>query len=348
MINEIKKKSHAVKIYLLITLALFIMIMFHGIDMRIAFSSFGKIAQNFSTIFISIILEAIPFIMLGAFISALIQVFVTQETIIKILPKNQFLSLLGAGLMGLIFPVCECAVIPIARRLIKKGAPPGTATTFMLAVPLVNPVVMLSTYYAFYNNIKMVVIRGVFGFIAAVVIGFIVGHLENDNEVLKDSYDADDSQCFCGCGNNYEYHRNKSKLSAVLGHTSSELYNIGRYLIMGALISAAFQTIVSKNSLAFMGNHLIYSVFVMMALAFVMSVCSAADAFIAQSFMGQFTIGSIIAFLILGPMIDIKNTMMLRSSFKEKYVFNVITYVVFTCCAIGFLINTLALFGVIR
>lgn len=347
MIKQFEKQDFLTKAFTLTLLTLFLMIMFNGIRPGLNFTIYEKALQNFSTIFISIILEAIPFIMLGAFVSALIQVYISQEAIVKIIPKNQFLAILTAALMGFVFPICECAIIPIAKRLIKKGVPVSAATTFMLAVPIVNPVVLISTYYAFFNKTEVVVLRGVLGLIASMIIGYIVGYNKKLPDVLKEGDYQDNIECYCGCGNPLGYHRNKSKVSLILEHTNSELYNIGKYLIFGALISASFQTFVPQNAINPIGNHVLYSILVMLALAFVMSICSSADAFIAKAFLSQFTIGSVVAFLILGPMIDIKNTLMLSSSYKKRYVLDVIIYVFFICFVIGCFVNVLGVFKII-
>jgi uncharacterized protein len=295
------------------------------------------IFQNFSVIFISIILEALPFVMLGALISALIQVFISENTMAKLLPKNKFLGILAASLSGFIFPVCECAVIPIGRRLIKKGVPINMAVTFMLSVPIVNPIVLLSTYYAFHGRPYMVLIRGAGGLIIAMAIGTIMGLMEENKSILKPSYL--DYENICACGYNHSYRKQNSRLMEILHHTNTELYDIGKLLIFGAFISAAFQTLVAREQILHLGQHPVYAIIAMLLFAFLISLCSEADAFIASTFVGQFTIGSIAAFLILGPMIDIKNTLMLSSSFKKGFIVKLIFLIFIFCFAAGYIIN---------
>lgn len=293
--------------------------------------------QNFSVIFISIVLEAMPFIMMGAFISALIQVFITENTIARFLPKNKFLGVFAAALSGLIFPVCECAVIPIARRLIKKGVPINMAVAFMLAVPIVNPIVLLSTYYAFHAKPYMVLIRGGFGLLIAVSIGIIVDMLQGKTSPLKSSFVEGGS--LCSCGYDHTYKKQQSKFMEIIHHTNSELYDIGKFLILGAFISAFFQTVISREQVLVVGQHPIYSIAAMMLFAFLISLCSEADAFIASTFVGQFTYGGITAFMLLGPMIDIKNTLMLTASFKKSFIIKLV-FLIFTMCFVaGSIIN---------
>ena len=139
------------------------------------------VINDFSTIFLSIIFEGIPFILIGALVSSIIQIFVSEEAIAKIIPKNKFVGVLIASLVGLVFPVCECAIVPITRRLIKKGVPLSIAITFMLSVPIMNPVVLLSTHYAFMGMSYMVIARAMFGMIGAITIGMLIGMLHKDS-----------------------------------------------------------------------------------------------------------------------------------------------------------------------
>lgn len=300
--------------------------------------------SNFFTIFISIVLEALPFIILGSFLSALIQIFISEETIAKIVPKNKVLGCVVAAMTGLIFPVCECAIVPIARRLIKKGVPLGIATTFMISVPIVNPVVLLSTYYAFNYNINMVIIRGMGGFLGAVTVGILIeaftlsGNVIKNNNVYTHDYD-----CSCGCNTSYD----NSKFAQILSHASRELYDIGKLLILGAGISAAFQIFIPRNFINTFGQDRIISVLIMMLFAFVISLCSEADAFIAASFTNMFSLGAISSFLILGPMIDIKNTLMLSYSFKKSYIIKLLIFVFILCFIIGEIVNVLNGLGMI-
>ena len=295
--------------------------------------------SNFSAIFISIILEAMPFIFIGSVISSLIQLFVSEKTIARILPKNKILALLLASLLGIFLPICECAIIPIAKKLVKKGVPLGVATTFMLSTPIINPIVLLSTYYAFGGNLKILFTRAFCGIIASILIGFIITLVHKPNiDVVKNNIGNEDDD-FCGCGIPHNNYKNQSKLSLLLESVSSEFLDISKYLIFGAMLSAIFQVLVSRNSLNYLANNLFLSVIAMMFLAFILSVCSEADAFIASTFIGQFTTGSIIAFLILGPMLDIKNSLMLIGGFKRIYIIPLIISIVVICYLIGLGIN---------
>lgn len=320
--------------------------------------------QQFTTILISIILEAIPFILLGAVVSSTIQVFVSKDQIAAILPRRRWLGVMVATLMGIIFPVCECAIIPIAKRLVKKGVPTGMAVSFMLAVPIVNPVVLLSTYYAFNNDFKMVALRAGLGFVVAVAIGLFINQDSfGEGSILRADGKSKKASCSCGCDhdhNHEEHHEEytlshtartrashkkyttkfrRSKWQQILEHTGSEFIDISQYLIFGAIISALFQCYVDRQLITKVGTDPFLGVIFMMGLAFVLSLCSEVDAFIARTFLGQFTTGAVTAFLILGPMIDIKNMIMLLGNFKLKFVLKLTVYIVLMCALTGLAIN---------
>lgn len=340
----------------------------------------SRVINDFSTIFLSIIFEGIPFILIGALASSVIQIFVSEETIARIIPKNQFVGVLIASLVGLVFPVCECAIVPITRRLVKKGVPLNIATTFMLSVPIMNPVVLLSTHYAFMGMSYMVIARAMFGMIGAIAIGFLIGVLHKDSpfklekvknpigvigkgrstyknynmnshkrtNAIKHSHshlDGNSEDCSCGHCHNNSKHKNKfiRSIEEIIGHTSAELYDIGRFFIMGVFLSTCMQVFVPKEFILSMGGGVLSSIIVMMILAFVLSICSETDAFVARSFLGQFTTGSILGFLILGPMIDIKNTIMLCGSFKSSFVVKLIFLIITICFILAVIANLVPL-----
>jgi len=219
----------------------------------------------------------------------------------------------------------------------------------MLAVPAVNPIVLLSTYYAFSDTPVIVILRGAFGVLAAITIGFLVTIGESKStSPLKNSGNFMEQGCYCGCDSNNILYEYQPKHKIILEHTTREFFSISKYLIFGAFISSIFQTLISRDIINSIGQRPMISISVMMSLAFVLSICSEADAFIARTFMTQFTTGSIVAFLIFGPMLDIKNTFMLFGNFKSKVVFRLITYIVLITLIIAAYINVIVLFGVIK
>lgn len=294
--------------------------------------------QNFYHIFTHIILEAIPFIILGSIVSAVMQIYISNEAITKIIPKNNIIGYFGAALIGLIFPVCECAIIPITRALIKKGVPLGFAITFMLAVPIINPVVIMSTYTAFYDVPSMVIIRIVGGIVVAISTGIIISLVQGRKNYLRLDYLIENrSYCNCGCNNNFSIDKNTNRLKLLLEHASKEFFDILIYLLAGTFIATGFQVVISTDKFNSIGNGKILSIIFMMVLAFILSICSEADAFIGRSLLNQYSFSSIAVFLIMGPMLDIKNLMMLCGTFKKSFVLKLSIIITLVIGTIGYI-----------
>ena len=281
---------------------------------------------NVNTIFLSIILEAIPFILLGVFASALIQIFVSEETIQRYIPKNPVAALISAAILGAIFPICECAIVPVVRRLIKKGVPLHVGVVFLIAAPILNPVVFASTYYAFRTNLEVVYARMGLAFVLSIVIGGIIYIIYRSKNQLRSTKEVETHSITCHSS------EKRNRLKETVYHASDEFFDMGKYLIIGAFFASLFQTFLDRDILLSLGSNVATSPLVMMGFAYVLSLCSEADAFVASSFGSTFTVGSIIAFLVYGPMIDMKNTLMLFAYFKTRFVVGfiiVVTIVVY-------------------
>lgn len=269
-----------------------------------------------NTIFVSILIESMPFVLIGVFISGIIQMFVTEEMVKKWVPKNHVLAVLYSAFIGALFPACECGIVPITRRLVAKGVPLHAAVPFMLTGPIINPVVLFATYIAFGSNLKMLLYRSIFAVIVAVVIGLILSIQYKDDELRKKEI-----------VHTAPVRSLKEKWIGTLEHTVDEFFSSGKYLIIGAFIASAMQTYIKTSTLLAIGQGKVTATLVMMALAFVLSLCSEADAFIASSFQNTFSFGALTAFLVFGPMLDIKNTLMLFQSFKTRFVLVLIVYI---------------------
>jgi uncharacterized membrane protein YraQ (UPF0718 family) len=269
-----------------------------------------------NTIFISILIESLPFVLIGVFISGIIQMFVTEEMVEKWVPKNKLLAVLYATLIGALFPACECGIVPITRRLVAKGVPLYAAIPFMLTGPIINPIVLFSTFIAFGSSLKMVLCRSIFALVVAVLIGLLLSVQYKDNQLRKKEVVQHSMPKTW-----------KEKWMGTLEHSIDEFFSSGKYLIIGAFVASAMQTYIKTSTLLAIGHGKMSSSLVMMALAFVLSLCSEADAFIASSFQNTFSYGALAAFLVYGPMLDIKNTLMLLQSFKTRFVIVLIAYI---------------------
>ncbi|NJN82475.1 MAG: permease [Caldilineaceae bacterium] len=265
-------------------------------------------AQTFVTIFLGIFIEAVPFLLAGSLVGGFIHIFVSQERLEKFIPHNRVLAPLSGAALGLLFPVCECGVVPVTRRLYGKGLPVSVGVAFLLAAPVINPVVIASTYAAFGWG-PVLWGRMIFSLLIAFVIGLLF-QFATPTEVLR-------PEVLLERGDVHEVHGPwTNRIRAALNTAGDDFLDMARYLIAGSLLAAAMQTLVDQSLLLAIGQGPIISVFAMQVLAFVLSVCSTVDAFLALAFAGTFTTGSIVAFLTFGPMVDIKSSLMFLGVFN--------------------------------
>ncbi|HGL8836299.1 TPA: permease [Streptococcus agalactiae] len=263
-------------------------------------------------IFISIIIEALPFVLLGTILSGIIEVFITPDIVNKFLPKNKFLRVLFGTFVGFVFPSCECGIIPIINRFLEKQVPSYTAVPFLATAPIINPIVLFATYSAFGNSIRFLILRFVGATIVAIALGVMLAFLVDDNILKEDAkpthfHDYSDKKWY-------------QKIFLALAHAIDEFFDTGRYLVFGTLIASAMQIYLPTRVLTTIGHSPITAILVMMLLAFILSLCSEADAFIGASLLSTFGIAPVMAFLLIGPMIDIKNLMMMVNSFKTRFI----------------------------
>jgi uncharacterized membrane protein YraQ (UPF0718 family) len=241
--------------------------------------------------------EALPFILLGAVASAAIEVFVPSSAFAKIGRLPRPLQLPAAAMAGFAFPVCECGSVPVARRLVSKGLAPSAAVTFMLAAPILNPVVIASTFVAYRGRDAlwtMVLGRVGLGFIVAMAVGWVVGARRKEDLLRPRPGDEE-----------HDDDPDEPRWSRFFGHLSGDFVFMGRFLVVGASIAAAVQTFVPQSVIGRVAGTPVVDLLAMMALAFLLSLCSESDAFVAASFV-QFGPSAQLAFLVFGPMVDMK------------------------------------------
>jgi len=282
---------------------------------------FGK----FYYIFISILIQGFPFILIGSFVSAIIQIYISKERFIRLFPRNSFLSCIIAAFAGLLFPICDCGTIPVVKGLIRKNVPIAAGITFMLAAPIVNPIAIISTIYAFQGMKSIVIYRVIAGIIISISVGLIVQFSSRkDEEILL--INENTSDCECGfCSGEYGIYNNTyQKIKAIFIHAGDEFFNVGKFMIIGTFLSSIFQSTVYADKSSYITYNNWRGLIEMIGLSFLLSVCSTSDAFIAKGFLKQFSINSVMGFLVVGPMLDIKNTIMLFGTFKKKFVLKLI------------------------
>ncbi len=274
--------------------------------------------SSFSTVFLGIFVEAAAFLMIGSAASGLVEVFLRADDMSRLLPRNPIAAAGVGSLLGLVFPVCECGAVPLARRMVRKGLPMSAAVSFLLAAPVFNPIVIASTLAAFGPS-PIFFGRIILSVVIAAATGAVFAANRNPAALLRVS-----EPMLMRGGPVYPSLLENESLAARLGRVFrvavDEFFDMGRYLVLGAFLAALMQTLVPNSIVFAIGSGPVVSVLVLILLAVLLSVCSTVDAFIALSFAGSFTTGSLLAFLVFGPMVDIKSTLLYAGIFKRKVV----------------------------
>jgi uncharacterized protein len=301
----------------------------------------GMVLSLFATRFLGIFIEAAPFLLLGTLASGLIDTYISADDIARWVPRNPVLATIMGTFMGFVFPVCECGVVPVVRRLYTKGLPMSVGITFLLAAPVMNPVVLVSTYVAFGFG-AVLIGRYVITAVVAIAIGLVFAFAARPQEVVRP---ASLMPVTGGSTDVIPLYARAPRKPLLVGlreslHTAGdEFFEMGRYLILGSLLAATMQTLLSQDVLLALGRGPVVSVLVMQGLAFLLSVCSTVDAFLALAFVGTFTTGSILSFLTFGPMVDIKSTLMFMGVFQPKTVLYLILLPLLMTMLIGIWLN---------
>jgi uncharacterized protein len=277
----------------------------------------GNVAQvtTFGIIMASIVIEALPFILLGALVSAVMEVFVPDSIFTRIARLPRRIQTPGATLAGFTFPVCECGSVPIGRRLIARGIHPSAALGFMFAAPILNPIVLISTWVAYGGGSRggeMVAGRAGLGFVVALTAGLFIAQRRSD--LLRGGPDA----AAAVPGHDHP-HEAEPRRVTFLGHLTGDLLFMGRYLVLGAAVSALIQTFLPQGVLSGLAGIAVLATLAMMALAFILSLCSEADAFVATSFTA-FPLSAQLGFLVLGPVLDTKLAAIYSATFKRPFI----------------------------
>jgi hypothetical protein len=272
--------------------------------------------QLFSLIGISIFLEAAPFLLIAVLLTALFEVFVPENWIERMIPKHKPLQIVYGLLLGLIFPTCECGVVPIARKLIQKGFPISMAITYMLAAPVINPIVLISTFFAFRFDSSMLIGRVAIILIVATITSGLISRLGGN--IIRSGHQNSHASLHV-----HEEHQ-QSKLKRVLHHASNDFLDMGKYLIAGAFAAALIKVALPPNILTIFETNMFSAIVGMMILAILLSVCSEADAFVAASFI-SLPKAAQLSFVTIGPVFDLKLLAMFSGTFRRSVVIILVT-----------------------
>lgn len=320
--------------------------------------------HDFCLLFLSIILEGAPFILLGTLISGFIDAYLPAGLIDRWLPKNKVVAVFLSGLLGAVFPVCECAIVPVIRRLIRKGLPISCAITYMLSAPIINPIVVVSTMKAFstslgqfslretetavaYGPVFMTSSRLLIAFIVTVAVGLVVLKVRSRSilqpGVIPDEIDdasgetsiasrahegTETEESCCGGGacdaapdvadTIAEEEPRRNRLVLAMRTTMRDFMETAMYFTIGVAITSVFKAYVTEDLILLFNQNEVTGIALMMVLAFVLSLCSTSDAFIAANF--PVPQSAKLAFLVFGPMMDVKLVFMYLSVFRPKFV----------------------------
>jgi uncharacterized protein len=289
---------------------------------------------DFALSFMSVLFEGIPFLLLGSLISGFIDVFVSSERVSKLLPKNPVGAAMISGLLGLIFPMCECGSVVIIRRFIRKGLPLSSATAYMLGAPIVSPIVALSTFVAFSAKPQepwvWVSLRLGIGYLLAVCIALIVHRLPSD-QILQSSNTsplgrrgglsitptpAGETQDFSSLVATASFPR---KLLLSIQSATADFLDVAFFFVIGIAITSVFNTAISREALAPLARSTPLAIISLMGLAALIALCSTTDAFVAWTFTA-FPPQAKLAFLLFGPLFDLKLFWLYGIIFKRRFV----------------------------
>lgn len=314
----------------------------------------------FAFAFLSVLFEGLPFLLLGSLISGLVDVFVSSERLARMLPKNTAAGVMLSGLLGLIFPMCECGSVIVIRRFIRKGLPISFAITYMLGAPIVSPVVALSTFAAFKGQDPwlMTILRLALGYGIAVAAGAIVGRM-SQKTVLHPRLLADLPRQRSGlrfaaaplamtgspapAAEELPAAREEAGIAAAaqgldrdfgdvaagasLGRkllmtvrsATADFLDVTFFFVIGVAITSVFNTAVHQEALTPLATQPLLAVVSLMGLAALLALCSTTDAFVAATFT-QFPLSAKLAFLVFGPVFDLKLFWLYGIIFRRRFV----------------------------
>ena len=281
----------------------------------------------------AIFLEAAPFLLLGSILAAAVEVLTDEELFSRLLPKRRGLAVLVGLCAGLLLPTCECGIVPVVRKLLAKGVPPAAAIAYMFAAPVINPVVILSTYIAFQGDLSMVYGRLLIATVTALVLVWFLGEVATGS-ILRSSVIKTQHHHCCAHHDKPSGSGVFSKITAIASHATTEFLDMSRFLLFGAFVTALFKISAPVSLLEWFSGNIIFSILSMMVLAVVLSVCSEADAFVAASF-SSFPQVSLLAFMGIGPMVDLKLIFMYAAVFRKRIVADFVLvpiFIVFGLC----------------
>jgi uncharacterized protein len=290
----------------------------------------GDVAQDAITLSISVIIESLPFVVLGITVSIAVQLWVPSHRMFHFLPRTPILRRVVLSLLGVMLPVCECGNVPLARSLMTRGLTVADSLTFLLAAPILNPITILVTYQAFGVSNGILFWRIMGGFLIANLIGLLISRHARQTDLLTSHF-----QDACRVHDHVVGDRRTQALRLFVTESRAML----PALVTGSVIAGLIQAVISRDVLLTLGQNPVWSVLALIGLAFVISLCSTVDAFFILSLGSTFSPGAIVAFLVFGPMIDIKMLALLRTTFTARTLGMLTTMVALLTAVLGLGLN---------
>jgi len=294
-------------------------------------------AQDGLTLAISVLIESLPFVILGVLLSIVVQVWVPPGAIERWMPSAPWARRAVLSLFGMLIPVCECGNVPFARGLMMRGFGVAETLTFLIAAPIVNPIVIITTHQAFGFDDGILIARLLGGYAVANLIGWLYSRHPDPDGLLTDRFRAS-----CEVSLESAAHGGAGKGRRSLAQFVVELRAVMPALVIGSAVAGAVQVLIPRSALLAIGSNPALSIIAMIALAMIVSICSNVDAFFALSFASTFTPGSIVAFLLVGPLVDVKMLALLRTTLRTKVLAGFVVIVVLFAIAVGSVVNLLA------
>ncbi|MET0812158.1 MAG: permease [Microbacterium sp.] len=290
-------------------------------------------AQDALTLSISVLIESLPFVALGVVLSIVVQVWVPPGVIERWMPRRAWARRAVLSLLGMVVPVCECGNVPFARGLLMRGFSVPETLTFLIAAPIVNPIVIITTHQAFGFSDGILIARLIGGYAIANLIGWLYSRHPSPDALLTDRF-----RDTCAIVLDEPGGRGRRSLAQFV----IELRAVMPALIIGSALAGAVQVLIPRDVLLAIGSNPALSIVAMIALAMVVSICSNVDSFFALSFASTFTPGAIVAFLLVGPLVDVKMLALLRTTFTTRTLVGLVVVVVLSAFAIGAVVNLVA------
>ncbi|MEU9053657.1 permease [Streptomyces sp. NPDC048384] len=280
------------------------------------------VMQAWRTVALAVIVQAVPFLLLGTALSGAINAFVPASVFTRLLPKRPALAVPVAGAAGVVLPGCECASVPVANSLIGRGVTPAAAFAFLLSAPAVNPIVLTATAVAFPGRPEMVLARLLASLLAATAMGWLWLWLGKE-EWLRPTVRHTGHQ------------HGHSRWTEFRSGFQHDFLHAGGFLVLGALAAATFNVAVPPSALDTFADSAWLSVLFLAALAILLAVCSEADAFVAASLSG-FSPVARLTFMVVGPMVDVKLIALQAGTFGRAFAvrFSAATTVVAIVCSV--------------